>query len=59
MGVTVSAKDGYSMTLSYDQVMNGAFTAYDPANGNELKTHDPLTAIIAYAKNGQPLDRIR
>jgi DMSO/TMAO reductase YedYZ molybdopterin-dependent catalytic subunit len=56
MGVTVSAKDGYSMTLSYDQVMNGAFTAYDPANGSELKTHDPLTAIIAYAKNGQPLD---
>jgi len=56
MGVTVSAQDGYSMTLSYDQVMNGAFTAYDPANGNELKTHDPLTAIIAYAKNGQPLD---
>jgi DMSO/TMAO reductase YedYZ molybdopterin-dependent catalytic subunit len=56
MGVTVSAKDGYSMTLSYDQITNGAFTAYDPANGNELKTHDPLTAIIAYAKNGQPLD---
>ena len=56
MGVTVSAKDGYSMTLSYDQVMNGNFTAYDPANGNELKAHDPLTAIVAYAKNGQPLD---
>ena len=56
MGVTISAKDGYSMTLSYDQVMNGAFTAYDPAQGSELKTHDPLTAIIAYAKNGQPLD---
>lgn len=56
MGVTVTAKDGYSMTLAYDQVMNGAFTAYDPAQGNELKTHEPLTAIIAYAKNGQPLD---
>ena len=56
MGVTVTARDGYSMTLSYDQVMNGAFTSYDPANGSELKTHDPLTAILAYAKNGEPLD---
>jgi len=58
MGVTVSATDGYSMTLSYDQVMNGNFTVYDPANGNELKTHDPLTAIIAYTKNGQPIDPV-
>jgi DMSO/TMAO reductase YedYZ molybdopterin-dependent catalytic subunit len=55
MGVTLTASDGYSMTFSYDQVMNGAFIAYDPAVGNEMATHDPLTAIIAYAKNGQPL----
>ena len=38
MGVTVTAEDGYSMTFSYDQVMNGAFIAYDPATGNEM-TH--------------------
>ena len=44
------------MTFSYDQVMNGAFTAYDPALGNEMTTHDPLTAIIAYEKNGQPIN---
>ena len=56
MGVTLTAEDGYSMTFSYDQVMNGSFTAYDPALGNELKNHDPLTAILAYAKNGQPLN---
>jgi len=55
MGVTVTAEDGYSMTFSYDQVMNGTFTAYDPALGNELTTHDPLTAIIAYEHNSQPL----
>jgi DMSO/TMAO reductase YedYZ molybdopterin-dependent catalytic subunit len=55
MGVMITAEDGYSMTFSYDQVMNGAFTAYDPALGNELKAHDPLTAIIAYEHNGQPL----
>jgi DMSO/TMAO reductase YedYZ molybdopterin-dependent catalytic subunit len=56
IGVTLTATDGYSMTFSYDQVMNGAFTAYDPALGKELSTHDPLTAIIAYEKNGQPIN---
>jgi DMSO/TMAO reductase YedYZ molybdopterin-dependent catalytic subunit len=56
MGVTLTAEDGYSMSFSYDQVMNGNFVAYDPAVGNELSQHDPLTAIIAYAKNDQPLD---
>jgi DMSO/TMAO reductase YedYZ molybdopterin-dependent catalytic subunit len=56
MGVMITAEDGYSMTFSYDQVMNGAFTAYDPALGNELPTHDPLTAIIAYEHNGQLLN---
>jgi DMSO/TMAO reductase YedYZ molybdopterin-dependent catalytic subunit len=56
MGVSITAEDGYSMTFSYDQVMNGAFTAYDPANGNEMPVHDPLTAIIAYEHNGQPLN---
>ena len=55
MGVAITAEDGYSMSFSYDQVMNGAFTAYDPAAGNEMPTHDPLTAIIAYEHNGQPL----
>ena len=36
MGVAVTAEDGYSMTFSYDQVMNGNFIAYDPATGNEM-----------------------
>ncbi len=56
MGVAVTAEDGYSMTFSYDQVMNGNFIAYDPATGNEMPTHDPLTAIVAYEHNGQPLN---
>ncbi|MGA2112911.1 MAG: molybdopterin-dependent oxidoreductase [Anaerolineales bacterium] len=56
MGITLSAKDGYSMTYSYDQVTNADFTAYDPATGNELSTHEPLTAILAYEKDGKPLD---
>lgn len=56
MGVTVTAEDGYSMTLSYDQVINGSFIAYDPAAGKELPLHDPLTAIIAYERSDQPLN---
>jgi hypothetical protein len=56
MGVTITAEDGYSMTFSYDQVMNGDFIAYDPATGNELPNHDPLIAILAYEHNGQPLN---
>jgi DMSO/TMAO reductase YedYZ molybdopterin-dependent catalytic subunit len=56
MGVNVVAEDGYGITFSYEQVMNGTFIAYDPATGDELKTPDPLTAILAYARNGEPLD---
>jgi hypothetical protein len=56
MGLTLTAEDGYSMTYSYEQVMNGDFPAYDPANGKELTNHDPLTAILAYERGGQPLD---
>jgi len=59
MGVTLTAQDGYSMTYSYDQVMNGNFTAYDPVNGAELSSHDPLTAILAYEMDGKPLDPVQ
>lgn len=59
MGVTLTAEDGYSMTYSYDQIANGGFTAYDPANGSELTEHDPLTAILAYARNSEALDPVQ
>lgn len=55
-GLNVVAEDGYSITFSYDQVMNGKFLAYDPARGEELKTPVELTAIIAYEIDGKPLD---
>ena len=59
MGVEIEAEDGYIMTFSADQLVNGAFIAYDPATGDELKTVDPLTVIIAYEMDGQPLDEQR
>lgn len=58
-GLILTAEDGYSMTYSYDQVINGDFIAYDPALGTELKEHDPLTAILAYECDGQPLDPVQ
>ena len=56
MGVSVEASDGYAITFSYDQIMNGTFIQYDPGTGDELKTTVPLTAILAYELNGEPLD---
>jgi DMSO/TMAO reductase YedYZ molybdopterin-dependent catalytic subunit len=55
MGINVEAKDGYGITFSYDQVMNGTFISYDPATGDELKSPSPLTAIVAFEHAGQPM----
>ena len=54
--LTVVAKDGYSITFSHDQVMNGAFTVYDPGTGDTLATHEPLHAILAYEHEGRALN---
>jgi DMSO/TMAO reductase YedYZ molybdopterin-dependent catalytic subunit len=54
--VSVIAKDGYAMTFSYDQVVNGAFIAYDVATGDEIAPEGPLHVIIAYEREGGPLD---
>jgi DMSO/TMAO reductase YedYZ molybdopterin-dependent catalytic subunit len=54
-GVTLTAKDGYAMTISYDQITLGDFITYDPGTGDELKTKDALTVLIAYEREGKPL----
>jgi len=56
MGVNLVANDGYAITFSYDQIMNGTFIQYDPGTGDELKTTLPLTAILAYERDNKPLD---
>jgi DMSO/TMAO reductase YedYZ molybdopterin-dependent catalytic subunit len=56
MGVNLVASDGYAITFSYDQVMNGSFIQYDPGTGDELKSPLPLTAILAYEMDGKHLD---
>jgi DMSO/TMAO reductase YedYZ molybdopterin-dependent catalytic subunit len=55
MGVNAVAKDGYAITFSYDQLTNGTFTAYDPATGDELKSPGPLTAVLAFEREGKLL----
>ncbi len=54
-GITLTAKDGYAMTISYDQITAGDFITYDPGTGDEVKIKDALTVIIAYEKEGKPL----
>lgn len=58
MGINVVATDGYGITYSYNQAMNGDFISYDPGTGDELKNPLPLTAIVAYERDGQPLDAV-
>jgi hypothetical protein len=52
MGVNVVAKDGYSMTMSYEQLAEGDFITYDPGTGSENEVPGPLQAIVAYERDG-------
>ncbi len=54
-GLSLTAKDGYSITFSGDQIQQGAFIAYDPATGDEMKSPPRLTAILAFEREGQPM----
>jgi DMSO/TMAO reductase YedYZ molybdopterin-dependent catalytic subunit len=58
-GVSVVAEDGYAMTLSYEQIMNGEFITYDPSDGSEKEIDGPLQVLVAYAMDGQPLNAER
>lgn len=56
MAVEVEAKDGYSMTYTYEQVAKGIFIMYDPATGEEITDAGPLQVILAYSTEGKDLD---
>lgn len=54
--VRISAKDGYSMTMSYKQVNEGSeFPTYDSATGKEVTPAGKITVFIAYEQDGQPI----
>lgn len=54
-GINIVAKDGYAMTFSYDQIVNGDFIIYDPGTGDETTIDDSLQVIVAYERGGQPI----
>jgi DMSO/TMAO reductase YedYZ molybdopterin-dependent catalytic subunit len=56
MAVSIVAKDGYEMTVSAAQVTAGDFLTYDMVTGAENDPERPLQVIIAYERDGQPLD---
>jgi DMSO/TMAO reductase YedYZ molybdopterin-dependent catalytic subunit len=56
MAVSIVAKDGYEMTVSAAQVTAGDFLTYDMVTGAENDPEGPLQVIIAYERDGQPLD---
>ena len=52
--VRISAKDGYSMTMSYKQVVEGSeFPTYDSSTGKEVSPAGKITVFIAYEKDGK------
>jgi hypothetical protein len=54
-GVRIVAEDGYAMTVSYDQIVNGDFIVYDPGTGEETTTDSKLQVVIAYEQDGEAL----
>lgn len=53
--VEMVGSDGYFMTLSYKEVVEGKLVTYDPGTGKEIKFAEPLKTIIAYEREGQQL----
>lgn len=54
--IRVSAKDGYTMTISYKQLTEGNFTVIDSINGKETKAAKQPVVFLAYEMNGAPID---
>jgi DMSO/TMAO reductase YedYZ molybdopterin-dependent catalytic subunit len=53
--VKFTAKDGYTKTLTYDQITQGTFTTYDTA-GNAANPEMKPVVFLAYEADGKPLD---
>ena len=53
--VRIQAKDGYAMTVSSRQLIEGDFTTFDCSSGKEVP-HEKLTVIVSYEEDGKPID---
>jgi DMSO/TMAO reductase YedYZ molybdopterin-dependent catalytic subunit len=54
--IRVSAKDAYSMTISYNQLTNGNFTVINSTNGKETDPTKKPVVFVAYATNGTDIN---
>jgi hypothetical protein len=55
--VRVSAKDNYTMTLSYNQLTAGTgFPTFNSTTGKEVSPAGKVTVIIAYEQDTKPID---
>ncbi len=55
VGINIVAKDGYGITMSYDQITNGNFIVYNPGTGEEMDYDAELTPIVAFERDGAPI----
>jgi DMSO/TMAO reductase YedYZ molybdopterin-dependent catalytic subunit len=53
--VTVTARDGYAMTFSYEEIATGDFPTYDPSTGAESPFDGKLWVVVAYEEEGAPI----
>ncbi len=53
--VTITAKDGYSMVYTYQQLNGQGYVTYDQVTGSESSATQPLTVVVAYYYNGTAL----
>jgi DMSO/TMAO reductase YedYZ molybdopterin-dependent catalytic subunit len=52
--VSVSAPDGYSMALDYDQIYNGGFLMWDPETIHEVSAEHQVV-LLTYEWDGKPI----
>jgi hypothetical protein len=53
--VTLTGSDGYTKTLTYDQITSGGFNSYDTSGNPVTPTTAPVLTVV-YSQNGAALD---
>jgi len=54
--VEIVAEDGYSITYSPSQILDGEYITYDVSSGDEIDTIGTLQTILAYEREGELLN---